>query len=739
MLAVGVLALLILAGGLTSVYALRASAAAVRLLAENRLVRMQQAQDMVQRTLLIERESYRLSNADSAEAMRSNYAGIVTQMEDFDDLVEQLATAGQDAAILELHQASQLFRNTANILAQLRESRLQTQASPPGTGTPSRSAPPESEREFDDELHRHAGAMVQSAQALNDQFTAAYRRAMNELAINSRTSERWVAILLFASLLLAWLVAHGFVGKHVLSRLQRVSRKLRDSNELGAAPRRDDDEIDQMAHAVDQFLEDRRQLAQRSQDLLLARDAAQAANKAKSAFLANMSHELRTPMNAILGFSGMMRRDPQLSGSQRENLDIINRSGEHLLKLINDVLEVAKIEAGRMQLDIAAFDLGGLLREVVDMMKIRAREKGLSLELDQSSEFPRYIRGDEARIRQVLINLISNAVKFTEQGGVTVRLNVRDYACRHLLIEIQDTGPGIAPEDQSRLFEPFVQLGNADTRSGTGLGLTITRQFVQMMGGNINVESVVGKGALFRIELPVEAAHPDEVPGSASHGPGEVVGLAPGQPRYRIMIAEDQHENQLLLSRLMTELGLEVNIAGNGEQCLAMFEEWRPHLIWMDRQMPVMDGIEATQRLRRMAGGRQVKIVAVTASAFKDQQQEMLDAGMDDFVSKPYRFDEIYACLNRQLGLQFLYRGEADDNHLPSLADAKALPANLRQELKDALKNLDSDRIGEVILRIKAIDSALGDALARLADDFDYPKILKLLDETENGPPSVAL
>jgi PAS domain S-box-containing protein len=472
---------------------------------------------------------------------------------------------------------------------------------------------------------------------------------------------------------------------------------------------------------------------QRTTELLLARDAAEAANKAKSVFLANMSHELRTPMNAILGFSNMLSRDPQLTANQRENLDIINRSGEHLLSLINDVLEVAKIEAGRLQLEIAPFDLGGMVRDVTEMMQIRAQEKGLRLLLDQSSEFSRYIKGDEARIRQIIINLINNAVKFTEQGGVTLRLGVKNNARQHLLIEVEDTGSSIAPEDRQRLFEPFVQLTEGGAQQGTGLGLTITRQFVQMMGGSIAVESTLGKGSLFRVELPVEMASAANMLGPATPKLEEVVGLAPGQPRYRIMIVDDQRENQLLLSRLMTDIDLDVKVVENGQQCLELFQDWRPDLIWMDRRMPVMDGIEATKHLRSLPDGQNVKIVAVTASAFKEQQQEMLDAGMDDFVRKPYRFEEIYDCMARQLGVQYLYTDaqptEPDTLQLTTEM-LSILPQELRNELIKALKSLEQEHISTVIGQVLPYDLVLYKTLSQLAENFDYPTILNALRAT---------
>ncbi|MFH2140458.1 MAG: PAS domain S-box protein [Pseudomonadota bacterium] len=476
------------------------------------------------------------------------------------------------------------------------------------------------------------------------------------------------------------------------------------------------------------------EVEKRTTELVLARDAAEAANRAKSAFLASMSHELRTPLNAILGFSNLMRRDAQLSAVQRDTLNIINHSGNHLLGLINDVLEMAKIESGKVKLESAAFDLALMLHDVTDMMHIRAEEKGLQLLVDQSPDCPRYIKGDEPRLRQVLINLLGNAIKFTEHGSVVLHLMmVPNGRLPHLLISVEDSGPGISAEDQSRLFKPFVQLGKqAGDNQGSGLGLTITRQFVELMGGTISVDSTLGRGSTFRIELPVMAADAADMGKQEEVKHSAVVGLVPGQPSFRILIVEDQLENQLLLKRLMDIIGIQSRLAENGKQGVEQFQAWQPHLILMDRRMPVMDGIEATKVIRALPGGKEVKIVAVTASAFKEEQQVLLDAGMDDFVSKPYRFNEIYECLTRQLGVQFIYEEspEARSAQPPVALTPEmlsVLPPALRGELKTALESLDSERIESTVALVADIDPTLHKTLSKLIADFDYPAILEQL------------
>lgn len=470
----------------------------------------------------------------------------------------------------------------------------------------------------------------------------------------------------------------------------------------------------------------------RTTDLVLARNAAEAANRAKSVFLSNMSHELRTPLNAILGFSNLMRKNPLLSQEQCESLDIINRSGEHLLSLINAVLEMAKIEASCLQLSSAPFDLGTLVRDVIDMIHGRAQEKGLQLLIEQSSQFPRYIKGDETRLRQVLINLIGNAVKFTRQGSIIVRFGqVLTANQQHLLIEVEDTGIGINPEDQQKIFEPFEQVGQMNLQNGTGLGLTLTRQYIKLMGGSISLESTLGAGSVFRLLLPLNNVSTDDIDKLERTEKRDIVRLAPNQPEYRLLIVEDQLENQLLLTQLMKNVGFNVKVAENGEQAVELFQSWRPQLIWMDRHMPVMNGLEATRRIRELPDGKTVKIIAVTASSLVEERNEMLQAGMDDFVSKPYRFHEIYDCLAQQLAVQYIYADEqVTETNSDEVLTAKmlaVLPAELCNELYDALLSLESERINALIQQAAFYDLKLHKALSHLAENYDYPAILKAL------------
>ncbi len=470
-------------------------------------------------------------------------------------------------------------------------------------------------------------------------------------------------------------------------------------------------------------------------------EAAEAANRAKSVFLANMSHELRTPLNSILGFSDLMRGAEGASEDQRKTLDIINSSGEHLLALIDDVLDMAKIESGRVSVDSRAFDLTSAVQDVATLMRQRAEAKGLQLLLDQGEDVPRFVLGDAAKFRQVLINLTGNAVKYTHQGRVTLRLRAQPAGADarvRLVVEVEDTGVGIAPGDFERIFEPFVQLGVGATKTGTGLGLAITRQYLQLLGGTVRVESAPGKGSTFRVELPFALADESQVL-AGDAGRGRVVGLEPGQPEWRVLIVEDQLENWLLLRRLLEDVGFQVQVATTGAEAIGKFKEWRPHFIWMDVRLPGMDGLEATRRIRALEGGNDVKIAALTASVFNEQRADVLAAGMNDFVRKPFRAAEVYECVERHLNVRFRREAArvgraAGKDAAPMPGSVAALDDTLRRELSNALVSLDATRIQDVIVRVSKANPALGEVLARHAERLEYTAMMNALATGGTAP-----
>ena len=472
------------------------------------------------------------------------------------------------------------------------------------------------------------------------------------------------------------------------------------------------------------------QLQAQEQELSAARDAADGANRAKSVFLANMSHELRTPLNAILGFVQLMEHDPRLTASHHRELEAIHRSGCHLLALINDVLEISRIEAGRVGVRNESFDLVELLYAVEEMIGIRAEAKGLAFAVERPEISCPHRFGDAHHLRQVLLNLLGNAVKYTERGAVVLRVYPVDGCIR---FEVSDTGPGIAAEDLPLIFQAFHQTAAGTAKGeGTGLGLTISRAFVRLMGGELNVASEPGKGSVFAFTLPLPEA---ETP-PAQAVPGRVVGLESVRPGTRVLVAEDDDDSRELITRLLENEGFAVRTAANGRLAVESFREVHPELVLMDMCMPEMDGYEATRRIRALPGGGEVKILALTASVFREEHDAILAAGCDGIAAKPLEEDRLFRGLGGLLGLPLRQAGEpALVAAAPSSAAAvAALPAALRAELKAAAGMLDQEGIYAAVERMRGNHPEAARILAELADGFRFEEMAALCEHTGASP-----
>jgi PAS domain S-box-containing protein len=457
-----------------------------------------------------------------------------------------------------------------------------------------------------------------------------------------------------------------------------------------------------------------------------AKLAAEAANRTKSQFLASMSHELRTPLNIILGFTQLLSRD-RFSPQQQEYLNTISRSGEHLLELINDVLEMSKIEAGRAALNATSFDLYHQLNTLDDMWQPKALSKELQLTLNRSPDLPQYIKTDESKLRQVLMNLLSNAIKFTQAGWVSLRVWVE--AQERLCFALEDTGDGIAEDELKVLFNAFVQTETGrKSQQGTGLGLAISREFVRLMGGDLTLETQVGQGTTFRFDLPLTiATTADHLPSQSDR---RVIGLEPGQPRYRLLVVEDRWENRQLLVKLLEPLGFEVRQAVNGEEAIALWEVFEPHLIWMDLQMPVMNGYEATQSIKSQPKGQVPVIIALTASAFEEERVVAISAGCDDFVRKPFREAELFEKMAQYLGVRYRYEAlvaplSSEVDHATHL-DLLVMPMEWRAQLHQSAMQVDAEKIVKLVAQIPVEHDSLAVAITNLVNQYRFDRLVDL-------------
>lgn len=469
------------------------------------------------------------------------------------------------------------------------------------------------------------------------------------------------------------------------------------------------------------------------------------ANRAKSAFLANMSHELRTPLNAILGFARILLANSSLKPEERQNVKVINRSGEHLLNLINQVLDLSKVEAGRATLDLGVCDLPQLILDLREMFQIRAKEKGLYLKFQVIRDTPVWIKTDEMKLRQILINLLSNAIKFTSQGEVCLKVDA--ITSKSLEFSISDTGLGMAGEELEQIFKAFVQTSaGRKVQGGTGLGLAISQEFVRLLGGEIEVESKVGQGSEFKFTLPIElisqetGEYLDDLAATNPHQ--QIIGLAPNQPTYRLMVVDDQELNQQLLEEIFQPLGFMIQHVKNGQEAIDLWQSWEPHLICMDLRMLLIDGYRAIKEIKsqQLVLNTNLPVIIALATALNSEQQEFaLSHGFDDFINKPFQPYQILEMVGRHLGLEYVYGDRPkltpgksfflpEDDDLPVLM----LPLTWTSKIKQAIANQDWEAMEMCISEICQEDLDFAYTLQCHLDNSDYEAMLEVINNQEN-------
>jgi signal transduction histidine kinase/CheY-like chemotaxis protein len=574
------------------------------------------------------------------------------------------------------------------------------------------------------------------------------------------------AIIVLFSLFLSIILASRFqklISVPIL-KLSDATDKVRDEKDFSVRVNRDDFlEIEHLCAGFNnmlehiqtneqQLLESRDLLEQRVTDrtkelevanieLKESKELAETANKAKSQFLASMSHELRTPLNAIIGFTELILGKVGLDNTFENYINIINQSGDHLLALINDILDMAKIEAGKLEIQRSNIDLFSMLESTIAMLDIRAQNKGIDLNVEYDSDLPQFINIDGLKFRQILINLIGNAIKFTDNGEVKLIVNYQSdektNEIGNLFISIIDTGMGMKDEELKILFSPFTQTDSGRKQHGTGLGLNLSKSYIELMGGEITVDSNIGEGTRFDFFVRTSKAEDGEVTTSSY----QKIKIDTHEKNFKILIVEDIEHNRRLLAKIIDKQNFNVQSVHNGLEAIDTYTEWNPDLILMDIQMPVMNGIEALEKIRNLPGGMDVKIIAITASGLSNNIEKITINKFDEIMYKPYREREIFNMLQRHLNIDIKFDSNIDDEYVNNSYKTDISREDLNKVFSEENLNLllhaaiegDINKLYQVVGSIDSEYSLIKANLAELIDDFKFESIISIISPLDKS------
>jgi len=509
-----------------------------------------------------------------------------------------------------------------------------------------------------------------------------------------------------------------------IDNLRNVMLKLsKNDMEVELVKNKFDDEVGDMIGAVEIFKDNTQKLITSEHQIKLAMQEATTANKAKSIFLARMSHELRTPLNAILGFTNILKKSMNTSNQEKENLNIIKRSADHLLSIINEILELSKIEAGKMELSPKEFNFYELIKDIENLFATRYETKGLDFSIQISKNLPKYIKADVQRLRQILINLLGNSLKFTKKGEIKLVI----YETHNkIFFELKDSGIGISKENLEKVFKPFVQVKqDSYTEQGTGLGLAITKELITLMGGNIYVKSEVNVGTQFYFSINYEKV--EEKNFVQKNEEKEIIGVKNENFTKTILVVDDIKENRDLIVLLLNSYGFKTLQANSGLEALKLYDEEKIDLIFMDILMENLDGLETTKQIRSKENGKNIPIIALSANVYDEDKKEALKSGANDFLPKPVEEKDILLILEKYLKIELEYENEKNEDKIDMKNEIKNLPKEFFEKLREMVLNMDNDGILHLLDEYR-VTVGLRNYINILLEEFKYQELIKFLE-----------